>query len=156
MNRRVLCRMLSWLATLALFSGLTACGPAVNAALPVKTIVINPRFQSQVSPLPTIPPGRCGAWASNNAPGTFSTIVIYARLTHNAVGIGGIRATAVVHFQRGDAAIGQATSDAGGYVSFPLNLMGRQPARVPATVDITFNGLPSGPLQCSSAFFTPL
>ena len=66
-------------------------------------------------------------------------------------------ATATVHFQYGDLNLGQATSDAGGYASFTLALRGQQPARVPATVDITFSGLPQGgPVQCSQAFFTPI
>ncbi len=148
-----------WLAALILLSGLAACGgSSVNAAQPQAVATINPAFQSYITPIPTVPPYRCGAWSSNNAPGPDSTIQIYARLTtHDASGASGMTATATVHFQYGDLGLGQATSDAGGYVSFTLALRGQQPAKVPATVDVTFSGLPhGGPVQCSQAFFTPV
>lgn len=152
----VLRRLLLWMALLATLPTLAACGPSVNAIEPQPTIAINPGFQKQVSPIPTIPPYRCGAWASNNSPGRNATIMIYARLFHNNAGVGGKAATAVVHFRGFDFTIPQtATSDDGGYVSFTLNLQGRQPAQVPATVDVTFTGLPGGSLTCSQAFFTP-
>lgn len=147
------------LAALALLPGLTACGgSAVNAAHPQPVITINPGFQASIPSIPTVPPYRCGAWSSNNAPGRGSTIQVYARLTsHDAQGVSGIKATATVHFQYGDLNLGQATSDTGGYVTFTLALHGQQPTRVPATVDVTFSGLPQGePVQCSQAFFTPV
>ena len=147
-----------WLATLAAFLALTACSalPTVNTAQPQQTIAINPNFQSQISPIPTVPPYRCGAWASNNAPTPGAVITIYARLTQNAQGVQGISANAVVHFQSGDVALNQATSDLGGYVTFALSLQDRQPTKVPATVDVTFSGISGGsPVQCT-AFFTPM
>src|SRR5579884_1248543 len=134
---------------------LTACGTAVSSARPQQTVTVNPSFQAQISPIPTIPPYRCGAWASNNAPGASSTIVIYSRLTHNAQGVSGISATADVHFQSGDVNLGTATSDSGGYVTFTLPLQGRQPAQIPATVDVTFSSLPGGGTVRCTAFFTP-
>lgn len=137
---------------------LAACGsPAVSSnATQQQTMTINQQFQSQLSPLPTVPTYRCGAWASNNAPGMNDTIVIYARLTKDIVGVSGATATAVVHFQNGDATLGtQPTSDNGGYVSFQLPLQGRQPANIPATIDITFTNFPGGTLHCTQAFFTP-
>ena len=157
MNKPVLRQLLLGLVTVAALFALTACGPAVNAdQSQQQTVTINPGFQAQVSPIPTAPPYRCGAWASNNAPNPNATIVIYARLTYNGIGVAGMSASATVHFQNGDATLNQApTSDNGGYVSFTLNLQGRQPAKVPATVDVTFTGLPGGSLKCSSAFFTP-
>src|SRR5215469_11714874 len=107
------------LASLAVVFGLVACEPAVNAdQSQLQTATITPGFQSQVSPIPTAPPYRCGAWTSNNAPNPNTTIIIYARLTHNAVGVAGMRASATVHFQNGDDTLDQApTSDGGGYVS---------------------------------------
>jgi len=146
-----------WLAIVAVLLSLAACQPAINATQQQQqTVTINPGFQSPVSPVPTVPPYRCGAWTSNNAPNPFATIMIYARLTHNAAGVAGESANAVVHFQSGDVPLDQTpTSDGGGYVSFTLSLQGRQPAHVPATIDITFLGLPGGPLKCSQAFFTP-
>jgi hypothetical protein len=75
-------------------------------------------------------------------------------LTHNLQGVQGKAATAVVHFQSGDATMDQATSDQGGYVTFTVALNGRQPAKVPATVDVTFTGLSGGSVTCE-AFFTP-
>ncbi|HEU5384174.1 MAG TPA: hypothetical protein VFV38_52945 [Ktedonobacteraceae bacterium] len=156
MSNKVSRNLFFCLITLALLPGLTACGEAqVNAAPPQQVATINPGFQAHTSPVPTTPPYRCGAWTSNNAPGTFSTITVYARLTRNTNPAGNIAATATVHFQNGDANLGQATSDAGGYVSFTLPLQGRQPANVPATVDVTFSGLPQGSLHCTPAFFTP-
>lgn len=137
---------------------LAACSPATNSSLqPVKTVTIGPSFQAQLSPIPTMPPYACGSWASNNAPGPYSTITIYARLTKNSKGVSGATATAVVHFQSGDVQLdNQPTSDSGGYVSFPLPLQGRQPAKAPATVSVSFSSVPghSGKVQCS-AFFTP-
>lgn len=148
-----------WLLALAALLALTACGgpPSsmnVSTGQPQQTVTINPGFQSQISPIPTVPPYRCGAWASTNAPNPGATITIYARLTHNAAGVQGMAATAVVHFQGGDVTLNQATSDAGGYATFTLALQGRQPTDVPATVDVTFSGVPSGSVHCV-AFFTP-
>lgn len=150
-------RLSFWLLAFALLSGVAACGNAsVNAAPPQPGVTINSGFQSSITPIPTLPPYRCGAWASNNAPGAFSTIVIYARLiTQDAKGVKGVPASATVHFQSHDFNLGQATSDSGGYVSFTLPLRGQQPAQVPATVDVTFSGLPKGSVSCTPAFFTP-
>ena len=136
---------------------LVACTPATNQIKLQPTVTINPDFQSELSPVPTVPPYRCGAWSSNNAPGPDSTITIYARLTKDIAGVSGASASAVVHFKDGDMPLDQqATSDSGGYVSFRLSLQGRQPVRVPATVDVTFSNFTSGPLQCTPAFFTPM
>ncbi|WP_376796061.1 hypothetical protein [Thermogemmatispora sp.] len=139
---------------------LSACGPAANQLSPAATVTINPGFQAKTSPLPTEPPYRCGAWASNNAPSPTAVITIYARLTKNMQGVPGATATAVVHFSSGDVPLPQqagSTSDQGGYVHFTLPLAGRQPRNVPATVDVTFTNIPGGPasLRCSPAFFTP-
>lgn len=143
------------IACLALLFLLAACGvkPTQTNALP--TVTINPSFQSQLTPVPTIPPYLCGSWSSNNAPGPGSTITIYARLVKNMQGVSGATAIAVVHFQGQDVQLQQAVSDSGGYVSFILPLEGRQPVGVPATVGVTFTNFPGGTLQCSSAFFTP-
>lgn len=136
---------------------LAACGgPTVDQATPRQTVTISPKFQSQLSPIPTAPAYLCGAWSSNNAPGPNDTITIFARLTKNIVGVGGATATAVVHFQGGDQQLDQhPTSDDGGYVSFTLALQGQQPATIPATVDVTFTNFPGGTVHCSQAFFTP-
>jgi hypothetical protein len=137
---------------------ITSCGPLANTN-PVQlqpTVTINPSFQQQISPVPTPPEYRCGAWSSNNAPKPDSTITIYARLTRNIMGVSGATASAVVHFKDGDQALDQkATSDSGGYVSFSLPLEGRQPVGVPATVDVTFSNFAGGPLTCT-AFFAPM
>jgi hypothetical protein len=137
---------------------LSACGTAVNQIQPAATVTISPGFQSAVSPLPTVPAYRCGAWSSNNAPTPHSTIFIYARLTKNLQGVSGATATAMVHFSSGDVQLTQEpVSDAGGYVRFTLSLEGRQPLNTPATVDVTFTDIPGGPasVRCSPAFFTP-
>ena len=60
---------------------LTACGATATQVAPQQTVTVSSGFQSQVSPIPTIPPYLCGAWSSNNAPGPNSTIVIFARIT---------------------------------------------------------------------------
>ncbi len=134
---------------------LTACGATAQQVVPQQTVTVSSGFQSQVSPIPTIPTYRCGAWSSNNAPGPNSTISIYARITKNLAGVGGATASAVVHFQSGDQELDQhPTSDNGGYVSFTLPLQGRQRVRIPATVDVTF-GIPGTTLKCTPAFFTP-
>ena len=136
---------------------LISCGgPTVEQAIPQQTVTVSPKFQSQLSPIPTPPTYRCGAWASNNAPGPNDTITIYARLTRNLAPVSGATASAVVHFQGNDQPLGQhPTSDNGGYVSFTLSLQGQQPVKIPATVDVTFSNFPGGTLRCSRAFFTP-
>jgi len=136
---------------------LISCGgPSVNQAMPQQTVTVSPKFQSQLSPIPTVPAYRCGAWSSNNAPGPNDTVTIFARLTQNIAGMAGATATAVVHFQGGDQTLDQhPTSDNGGYVMFTLQLQGQQPVNIPATVDVTFTNFPGGTLGCSQAFFTP-
>lgn len=142
------------MALLALSACSSASAVDLNSTQPQQTVTINPGFQQHMSPVATIPPYRCGAWTSNNAPSTGSTITIYARLTHDLQGVQGKTATATVHFQSGDVTLDQATSDQGGYVSFKVSLQDRQPGKVPATVDVTFTGVPGGSQKCST-FFTP-
>jgi hypothetical protein len=145
------------LALIGLLSLLAACSStATGAPTQVQpTVTINPSFQTTMSPVPTPQTYRCGAWSSNNAPGAYGTIMVYARLTKNTAGVAGAPATAVVHFQSSDVTLAQQPrSDHGGYVSFTLPLMGRQPAGVPATVSITFS-VGGTTVQCSQAFFTP-
>jgi hypothetical protein len=156
MSKKALCRLFSGLCALCAVLAVAGCGstPALNAAQPQQVATINPGFQSQVTPIPTVPPYRCGAWTSNNAPNAGATIAVLARLTRAGKGVEGIAAVADVHFLSGDVTLNQDTSDAGGYVSFPLSLQNRQPARIPATIDVTFHGLPGGALTCV-AFFTP-
>lgn len=139
---------------------LAACGTfaPVTQAQPRVTATINPSFQAQISPVPTFAPYVCGAWSSNNAPDPFSTIAIYARLTHHVQGVSGATASATVNFSYGSVALdAQPVSDNGGYVTFVLSLAGRQPAGVPATISVSFNGIPGYPktVQCTQAFFTP-
>jgi hypothetical protein len=134
---------------------LAACGPMVNRPPQLQHVTFGNTFQNQVQAVLPPPTYRCGAWASNNAPGTYSTIFIYARLTANVQGVRGARAHGVVHFASGDVALDQQpVSDDGGYVSFPLSLQGRQGEGVPATVDINFR-VEGQTVHCSSAFFTP-
>lgn len=140
---------------LGLLLVLAACGSTTNQLKPQETVTVNQSFQTQLSPMPTIPPYRCGSWASNNAPGAYSTITLYAKLTKNIVGVPGATARAVVHFQSGEVTLDQLPkSDQGGYVSFSLSLQGRQPSGVPATTDISFT-VGKTTVSCSSAFFTP-
>lgn len=146
-----------WLLALVALLVLSACGSttSLSTAQPQQTVTVDPGFQTQMSPIPTIPPYRCGAWTSNNAPNPNTTITVYARLTHKLEGVKGIAATAVVHFRGGDVSLGQQTSDQGGYVSFKLALQGRQPVKLPATIDVSFTGAPGGAQKCT-AFFTPV
>jgi len=136
---------------------LAACGgPTVDQIAPQQTVTVSPKFQTQLSPIPAIPKYLCGAWASNNAPGPYDTIIIFARLTKDVAAVSGATATAVVHFQNGDQTLEQQpVSDSGGYVSFTLALQGQQPANIPATVSVTFTNFAGGTLNCSQAFFTP-
>lgn len=136
---------------------LSACGPAATQIKPQPTVVISKSFQSQLSPIPSPATYRCGAWASNNAPGPGSTIAIYARITKNLKPVSGVTASAVVHFKNFDQQLPQTpASDHGGYVTFTLPLQGHQPANVPATVDVTFTNFKGGTLHCTPAFFTPV
>jgi hypothetical protein len=135
---------------------LVACGATPAQVDPQQTVTVSGGFQSQASPIPTIPTYRCGAWSSNNAPGPNSTITIYAKITKDLAGVSGATATAVVHFEGGDQELDQhPASDNGGYVTFTLNLQGRQPVSIPATVDVTFSSS-RGTLKCTPAFFTPI
>lgn len=155
--KRARLSVLSGLIALIAALMLVACGstPPLNAAQPQQTVTINPAFQSQMTPIPTAVPYRCGAWVSNNAPDPGATILIYARITHSSKGARGISASATVHFRGGDVGLPAATSDSGGYVSFTLPLQDRQPRQVPATIDVTFNGLPDGARVTCTAFFAP-
>lgn len=131
-------------------------GPTVDQAGPQQTVTVSPKFQSQLSPVPSPAVYRCGAWASNNAPGPNDTITIFARLTRDLQPVNGATASAVVHFQGGDQTLDQhPASDAGGFVTFTLPLQGQQPDKVPATVSVSFTNFPGGTLACSQAFFTP-
>ncbi len=137
---------------------LSGCGSTASPINIQPTVTISKTFQAGLSPVPTAPPYRCGAWASNNAPNGFTTITIYARITRGVEPVNGATAAAVVHFQGFDQPLAaQAPSDSGGYVTFTLPLQGHQPGQVPATVDVTFTNVPGGPatLQCTPAFFTP-
>ncbi len=140
----------------ALLLMLMACGATPDQVVPQQTVTVSSGFQSQASPIPTIPTYLCGAWSSNNAPGPNSTIIIFARITKDLAGVSGATATAVVHFQGGDQTLDQhPASDKGGYVSFTLALQGRQPVKIPATVDVIF-GFPGVTKNCTPAFFTPM
>src|SRR5437762_3852618 len=134
---------------------LSACGLTVNQMKPQQTLTVNQQFQKQLTPIPTVPAYRCGAWASQNMPNAYGSLLIYARLTKaSAIGFAGVLAQAVVHFESGDVSLDeQAISDMSGYVTFYLYLAGRQPSLVPATVDVTFNT--QGGLTTCTAFFTP-
>src|SRR5437879_13581894 len=89
------------LAVLVVVISLAACATPVSQAQPQSTVTINPSFQTRLSPIATVPPYRCGAWTSNNAPNANEKITIYARLTHSLKGVSGASATAVVHFRGG-------------------------------------------------------
>lgn len=146
---------LTWsLFAVALLLLLAACGPTVNKLKVQQTVVVSKSFQEQPSPFATAPTYRCGAWSSNNAPGTYSTINIYAKLTKAITGVSGASAKATVHFQNNDVTLDPQTSDSGGYVVFALPLQGRQPRMIPATVDVTFT-VGATTVNCSHAFFTP-
>src|SRR5438067_2226948 len=136
---------------------LTACGATTDQLVPQQTVTVSSGIQSKGSPIPAIPKYLCGAWSSNNAPKPNSTILIFARITKDLEGVRGATATAVVHFQGGDQTLDQhPASDSGGYASFKLALQGRQPDKIPATVDVIFTNFPGGTLPCSPAFFTPM
>ncbi|HLZ58094.1 MAG TPA: hypothetical protein VKR06_14230, partial [Ktedonosporobacter sp.] len=124
-------------------------------ARPQPTVTINPSFQAQLTQVPAAPAYRCGAWSSNNAPGAYSSIDIYAKLTKSVAGVSGAAASAVVHFKYMDITLDQRpTSDSGGFVTFTLPLEGREPHQVPATVDVSFT-VAGKRIVCTPAFFTP-
>ncbi|HZR44719.1 MAG TPA: hypothetical protein VFB12_31700 [Ktedonobacteraceae bacterium] len=130
----------------------TGCEQTAPQVKPQQTVTISKTFQTQVTPVAT-PTYRCGAWASNNAPNGYSTIIIYAKVTKDVTGVSGANAKATVHFKGFDAPLDQQTSDQNGYVNFTLPLQGHQPNGIPATVDVTFS-VGGSTVQCS-AFFTP-
>ena len=148
-------RFLGSITIIALFLLVAACGPEATQIKPQQTVTVGKTFQTQATPLATVPPYRCGAWASNNAPTTNSTILIIAKLTKNIQGVAGATAAATVHFSTGDVTLDtQPKSDQGGTVSFTLSLQGRQTKGIPATVGVSFT-IGGTTVQCSSAFFTP-
>src|ERR1019366_5501063 len=123
----------------ALLLLVAACGPTVtvNQIKPQQTVTIGKSFQTLATPLATVPTYRCGAWASNNAPNAFDTIIIWVKLTKDIQSVAGATATATVHFQGGYVTLDtQPTCDQGGMVSFTLPLHGRQPKGLPTTVDV--------------------
>ena len=142
------------MAAICLLLLATACGPTVNQVKPQQTVTIGKAFQTQATPLPTVPPYRCGAWASNNAPNKFSTIFVFAKLTQNIKGVQGATASATVLFAGGAVTLATPpTSDPDGMVSFTLPLKGQQPAGLPTTVSVSFT-VGGTTVQCSPAFFT--
>ncbi len=148
------CIQTFYLFSLLLLFLLSACGPAIHHIPPQQTVTIKPGFQEQLTPQPTVPVYRCGAWTSNNIPNPGETIFIYAKLSRDLVGIAGATAKALVHFKSGDITLDQQpTTDGNGYVIFTLPLQGRQPGMAPATVDVLFV-VQNEKVQCS-AFFTP-
>ena len=148
-------RFLGSSTLVALFLLVAACGPEVNQIKPQQTVTIGKTFQTQATPLATVPSYRCGAWASNNAPTASSTILVIAKLTKNIKGVEGATASATAYFAGGAVALDtQPTSDNGGMVSFTLPLQRRQPVGVPATVGVSFT-IGGATVQCSPAFFTP-
>jgi hypothetical protein len=153
-TRRHILPTLACLGLLVLF--MTACGPTVSQLTTQPTATVNSVFQAQLSPVPTVASYRCGAWSSNNAPFTYDTITIYARLVGNTPqGVSGAKATAVAHFKAADQTLDQQpVSDKGGYVTFSLSLQGRQPSGIPTTVSVDFT-LNGHTIACTPAFFTP-
>ena len=147
--------ILSAFCGLGLLLVLATCGPTISQPQAQQATAINKSFQNQLSPIPSPSTYTCGAWSSNNAPGSNSTIFIYARLVKNLAGVNGATAKAVVHFKDFDQTLDPQTSDNGGYVTFTLPLQGRQPLKIPATVDVTFSNFPGGTVHCQQAFFTP-
>jgi hypothetical protein len=134
---------------------LCACGPTVNQIKPQESVSVDKSFQNSLTPMPTIPAYRCGAWTSTSAPNPYSIIAIYAKLTKDVIGVPGVTAQAIVHFKEADVALDERpVSDAGGYVSFTLPLQGRQPRLSAATIDINFT-VNGQTVHCSQAFFTP-
>src|SRR5947209_3200186 len=100
---------------------LTGCGSTASQVSIQPTATVDKSFQSQLSPVPTAPPYRCGAWSSNNAPNGYATITIYARIMKNVAPVSGATASAVVHFKGSDQPLdAQGASDSGGYVTFTL------------------------------------
>jgi hypothetical protein len=118
-------RCASYALLLGLLLLLAACASTAAQIEPQQTVTVSTSFQARLSPVPTVPPYRCGAWSSNNAPGTSSTISIYAKLTKVTkdlltVGVSGAAAQAVVHFKNSDVPLDAQTSDDSGYVTFPF------------------------------------
>ena len=56
---------------------LAACASSGSQVKAQPTVVVSKSFQSHLSPTPSLATYRCGAWSSNNTPGTYSTITIY-------------------------------------------------------------------------------
>jgi ABC-type amino acid transport substrate-binding protein len=134
---------------------LVGCGPTVNQIKPQEPVSINKTFQRSLTPMPGVPQYRCGAWASTSAPGAYSSITVYAKITKDVTGVPGAMAQAIVHFKSSDVTLdARPVSDAGGYVTFALPLQGRQPRLSAATVDINFS-VQGQTVHCSQAFFTP-
>src|SRR5258708_10550550 len=87
---------------MALLLLLAACGPPASPVTPQATVTISNTFQSQVSPIPTVPAYPCAALPTNNAPAASSTITIHAHPTNDIPGVTAPAATAVVHVPRVD------------------------------------------------------
>ncbi|GCE27510.1 hypothetical protein KDA_29940 [Dictyobacter alpinus] len=142
---------------LTILFSVSACGPTieVNKPKPQPTVTIKKSFQQGVPSVPKFPSYVCGSWSSANNPGTYSVISIYARLTQNTKPVAGMSAQATAHFKYGDVNLDQApVSDSGGYVTFYLQLQGRQPRQQAATVDVSFN-VNGKTISCTPAFFAP-
>lgn len=152
---KMMCFPVLIIKLLLLLCLLSACRSDAHQLASVPSVTINPSFQRQLSPVPTVPLYRCGAWVSNNTPDAYATIIIFAKLTkEDLTGAVGIPATALVHFKYAQVMLDQRlVSDRNGYVTFTLSLQGRQPRLMPATVDVKF-AVSGSAVQCE-AFFTP-
>src|SRR5258707_15829923 len=118
---------------------LTGCGSTASQVSIQPTATVDKSFQSQLSPVPTAPAYRCGAWSSNNAPNGYATITIYARIMKDVAPVSGATASAVAHFQGSDQPLdAQGASDSGGYVKFTFLFSRCDASQGPSAAGVNF------------------
>ncbi len=143
-----------------------ACGGSNTQASvtnPAVTVTIN-LGNNNASPLPTLTPYSCGAWATNTSPAynATSTVAVYAKYIHNVdgnpEGIDAASATAVIHWGDGtaDTLTTNTTSDGLAVFNFDASAKGSAIGKL-TLVTITFikDGTPGCTVGTDrAAFFT--
>lgn len=117
------------LSVLVMACGASSTPATTNLTTPQVTVTI--RFSNNASPVPTVAPYLCGAWATNTTPAfrPGSEIPVYAHFIHsvngNPVGVSGANAQATVEWADGyrDTEVGTTGND--GLVVFYFTIPNR-------------------------------
>ncbi|HEY7346741.1 MAG TPA: hypothetical protein VH599_00385 [Ktedonobacterales bacterium] len=143
-------RRLSQLAAfgLALLLGLSACLDLGTTPGAQATISIN-NSSNSLTPTPTAPPYKVGAYVSNSTlTNSSGNIIVYVIFHHGQLPQKGGKVSLYFHFENGGGITslnnqaGTRTTGSDGFASFPISFRGL-PANMPISIDVTvrFSGI---------------